>query len=344
MRQFESNVTEAAFSGPPVTAAGEPSPHSYRHAVACAIFALLLCAFWFAAKTNPIGSLPHFPAIFASFALMLSVLWFAGFGLADFVADHLISPASRVLGSSVLALPYLVSSIPQGQFQWRYFAALIAIPVAFSALLSLRVLPQRLTWQDTFTLVVLATALMTHSLSGAWPAKGLGSLPKLYLADVALYGFLVARRLEGVGYSFVPERTAFVNGARQWLYFAPIGIGLGLALHFIAFYPRIHSPLRGAAIFAGIFLLTAVPEEFFFRGVLQNLLEPLVGRTRALVVASVLFGLSHFPKGATFNWRYVLLATIAGIFYGRAWRARRQLLASSLTHAAVDTVWSLWFR
>jgi len=54
--------------------------------------------------------------------------------------------------------------------------------------------------------------------------------------------------------------------------------------------------------------------------------------------------LSHFNKGASFNWRYVGLATIAGIFYGRAWRVRRQVLASSITHTAVDVVWSLWFK
>jgi len=35
---------------------------------------------------------------------------------------------------------------------------------------------------------------------------------------------------------------------------------------------------------------------------------------------------------------------VAGFFYGRAWRSRRQLLASAVTHTAVDVVWSLWFR
>jgi membrane protease YdiL (CAAX protease family) len=61
-------------------------------------------------------------------------------------------------------------------------------------------------------------------------------------------------------------------------------------------------------------------------------------------VAALLFGLSHFNHGARFNWRYVLLAAIAGIFYGRAWRARRQIFASVVTHTAIDVVWSLWFR
>ena len=92
------------------------------------------------------------------------------------------------------------------------------------------------------------------------------------------------------------------------------------------------------------FLLVAVPEEMFFRGILQNLLETRLGPQGALVLAAVLFGLAHFNKAATFNWRYVVLATIAGIFYGRAWRVRRQVLASSITHTAVDVVWSLWFK
>jgi membrane protease YdiL (CAAX protease family) len=62
-------------------------------------------------------------------------------------------------------------------------------------------------------------------------------------------------------------------------------------------------------------------------------------------VAAVIFGLSHFNKPLPFNWRYVLLATIAGIFYGRAWRsAGRRIVASEITHTLVDVVWGLWFR
>jgi uncharacterized protein len=89
----------------------------------------------------------------------------------------------------------------------------------------------------------------------------------------------------------------------------------------------------------------ALPEELYFRGLVQNLLERHMGRNAALIAASILFGLSHFNKRTIFfNWRYVLLAAIAGFFYGRAWRERKRLLASSVTHATVDTVWSIWFR
>ena len=39
-----------------------------------------------------------------------------------------------------------------------------------------------------------------------------------------------------------------------------------------------------------------------------------------------------------------LLAAIAGVFYGRAWRQERRVGASAITHACVDTVWSAFLR
>jgi membrane protease YdiL (CAAX protease family) len=78
---------------------------------------------------------------------------------------------------------------------------------------------------------------------------------------------------------------------------------------------------------------------------MQNLLERRIGRYPALVLTAILFGLSHFNKRALhFNWRYVLLAAIAGIFYGRAWRQDRRIGSSAITHSSVDTLWSLWLR
>ena len=78
---------------------------------------------------------------------------------------------------------------------------------------------------------------------------------------------------------------------------------------------------------------------------MQNLLERRLGRVWALFITSALFGLSHFNKRAAhFNGRYVLLATLAGIFYGLAWRQQRRIGASAITHASVDTIWSVWLR
>jgi hypothetical protein len=309
-------------------------------------FALLLFGFWQQAQrpsfVHAVGG--HVPSAFACFALLLAPIWFFGFGAGDWVRERLTSRIARLGLPLLLAVPYLVFAIPRDEFQWRYALTFGLIPVALSTLFEFAQLEQKFAWQDAVVLLFLALALEFRLLSGAWPYPGLGSLPKLYLADVALYAYLVVRRLERVGYSFAPSLSAFTIGLREWAFFAPIGIGLGLALQFIHFIPRQPSLMSVLLGLIATFLLTAVPEELFFRGILQNLLEPRIGPLKSLLVASALFGLSHFHKGAIFNWRYVLLAFLAGIFYGRAWRSRRQLLASSTTHTLVDVVWSLWFR
>jgi CAAX protease family protein len=99
-------------------------------------------------------------------------------------------------------------------------------------------------------------------------------------------------------------------------------------------------------VFAGIFLFTALPEEFLFRGLIQNWIERMRGRgVMSLLIASLIFGASHLNNGPPIpNYRYFVMATIAGIFYGRAWRTTGSLMASSLTHALVDTIWSVVFR
>ncbi len=323
-----------------------PYPSAKPNPATTAIFALLLVGFWFEAQhlsvTGALGD-AVIPA-FASFALLLAPLWFFAFGLGDVLQAALRSKVALTFAPAVLALPYLLFAIPLHEFQFTFAAVLAVFPVALSAFLQRAPRVQRLLWQDVVVLLVLAFTLELRLLSGAWPYAGLGSIPKLYLADVALYLYLVVRPIEGMGYSFRPRGSAFLIGAREWLYYLPLALGLGLSLHFIRFFPRTHSIGHIVAGVLVTFLLTAVPEEIFFRGILQNLLEPIAGRGRALAIASIIFGLSHFHKGAAFNWRYVILATVAGIFYGRAWREKRQLLASSTTHTAVDVVWSLWFR
>jgi membrane protease YdiL (CAAX protease family) len=174
---------------------------------------------------------------------------------------------------------------------------------------------------------------------------GLSGMPKLLFVDAGLYGYLVVRPLAGIGFDFRLNRSDVTIGLREFLYFTPIALGVGFALAFL----HLHRTPGSAVAFAAGWLFTlffvALPEELFFRGLMMNMLERRVGVRRALVITALLFGLAHFNKRAEyFSWRYVILAAIAGVFYGRAWLARRRLLASSITHATVDTVWSIWLR
>ncbi len=111
-------------------------------------------------------------------------------------------------------------------------------------------------------------------------------------------------------------------------------------LRFIAWHPQWRGAPAFAADFLTLFLFVALAEELFFRGLLQNLLEgSFHSRYGAQAVTAILFGLSHIRHAPFPNWRYVALATVAGWFYGAAYRKHRSLMASATTHALVDTLW-----
>jgi uncharacterized protein len=99
-------------------------------------------------------------------------------------------------------------------------------------------------------------------------------------------------------------------------------------------------PVGFIASFIAIFLTIAVPEELLFRGLIQNFLQKTWQRAFvALVVTSIVFGLAHLNNGPSPDWRYAVLASIAGFFYGRAYLQSGGLMAPALVHASIDAVW-----
>jgi hypothetical protein len=318
---------------------------------ACSGYVLLLVV-WFAAIhfaiEKRIGG--HMASSFTAFALLMAPYWFFGFGAAETLKRLISSRAARALLPGLLLVPYLIFSVPRGEFQWTYATALFGIPVGIAALFEF-LTPRatqnaraRLRWQDVVVLAAIGLPVEFGWISESFPHSGLSALPKLLLVDSALYAFLVVRGLEGVGYDFWPRLRDLAVGLRECGFFAPIAIGLGIWLRFITPHGGMPSVSSASAELVITFFLVAIPEELFFRGLLQNLLEPRIGYRASLLITAVVFGLSHFNKPHSFNWRYVILATIAAIFYGRAWHDRHRLLTSATTHTLVDVTWSLWFR
>lgn len=313
-----------------------------RAFIACAIFAVLMLAIWFAVHQQARLMGINVPRAFASFVLLFAPLWFFGFEAAENVKR--LGQLPKILLPGTLSLSYFALAAGTAEFQWRAAVIVIAFPVLVAAFLELPQLQQKMTLRDTIALAIIVAAYFQGWLRIAWPSPFLALFPKLFLANIVLYCFLVVRKIEGTGYSLIPKRSDLRIGIRNWAFYLPIALVLGELTGFIHFHPRVPnvSQMLGGTLFT--FLLVALPEEMFFRAILQNLLETRVGRFGALLAASALFGLSHFNHGPAFNWRYMVLAAIAGIFYGRAWRAERRVLASVLTHTAVDLAWVLWFR
>ncbi len=320
--------------------------------VACATYALLLVAFWFVARHFAIEARihGHMASRFTAFALLLAPYWFFGFGAAEMLQQFLTNRAIRVLVAGLLLVPYLVFSVPRGEFRWIDALVLFSIPVAIAALFEflppggVRPATGKLCWQDVIALAVVGLPVEFGWIRGGFPHPGLSALPRILLMDSALYAFLVVRRLDGVGYDFRARVRDVVIGLRECSFFALIAIVLGIGVGFIAPHGGMPPASSASAALLVTFFLVAIPEELFFRGLLQNLLEARIGYPGSLFLASAIFGLSHFNKPLPFNWRYVLLGTMAGVFYGRAWHDRRRLLSSTTTHTLVDVIWSWWFR
>ena len=294
------------------------------------------------------------------------------FGLAGerVIQAAALWPRSLRIGLPVLcAFPYVFISVWHQMFSLSWLALYTILPVAIAWLLAQAAAAdadQRGNWRDVLVLLILGLPVDLRWFERAWPS-GLSGLGKLLLVDAGLYGFIAIRQLRGMGFDFHFRWDDWKTGLRELAFFAPLVIGLGLALGFI--HPHANLPRPSMMLtFVYIFVFIAVPEELYFRAWVQNLLEARLtsfmgARARndaglgavpvaasrtaqrlALVITSILFGLSHFNKrSAHFNWRYVVLATLAGIFYGRAWREKRRVPASAITHASVDAIWTLWF-
>jgi hypothetical protein len=253
----------------------------------------------------------------------------------------------RLLAPALLCTPYLLVASASRTFHWAWLALYALLPVAVSILMWQAAQidsDQHGNWRDFLVLAILGLAVDLRWFEHAWPAP-LVVFNKMLLLDTGIYGLLAVRQINGAGFDLRLRLRDIAIGLREFAFYAPIAIALGLSIGFLHLHASSPPLSRLAVASLFTFLFIAVPEELFFRGWLQNLLERRIGRLPALLLTAALFGLSHWNKRALhFNWRYVLLATVAGIFYGRAWRQERRVAASSIGHAAVDTVWSFWLR
>ena len=243
-------------------------------------------------------------------------------------------------------VPYLIYALPTGQFQIAPFLVLACIAIAASF------------WFLIFPASVAAdlgfiTLLAAIFLSKVFKKIYLPPYDKVYL-DVLGHLMLIRlgtsvmllqRRFKGLGFGFIPSWRECAVGLRYFLYFLPVGIPLGWALGIVTFHGRPGSEWQSLGIFLGIFWVVALSEEFVFRGVLLQWITRLTGkRWTALAIASVIFGLCHLGFRGFPNWRMAIFATVAGAFWGEAYRAGRSIRASMVAHALVVTTWMKWLN
>jgi membrane protease YdiL (CAAX protease family) len=291
-------------------------------------------------------------AVLESFTLLMGV--FVGLTSAAFVRQlrhwAVASPAAALAPPFLLVVPYLIYALGTGSFSLLALGKLVAYIAVPTALLWPDRLHnrERIGWRDVAAMLALAVPVAAHWLEGIWVwPQNLYLFRPIYCVLVGGYGFMVLRNLDGVGYRLVWRADDVSQALMNLVGFALPAIPLGIVLGFL--HPHSNPDLSAGRFileFIGIYLTVAIPEEFLFRGVLQNLLARSIQSgprgLYGLLITSVVFGLAHLHHAPVPNWRYAILATLAGIFYGNTFRARQRLCASGLTHALVDTIWHFW--
>jgi uncharacterized protein len=289
-----------------------------------------------------------FAATLTAFAFFfLVMLLFAARGISDSLSGRFSTGGGFLLGACAF-LVYLIYALGTNTFAFTratVVAALVLLPLALAA--SAERQPPG-TWQDFFTLAGVWTAVKFLPSHWLWPYPG-GRLAYVFTVllcvNVALATFVLLRRANGIGYSIGWGKSWSLYILGSLIVFGCIAIPLGQGMHFIQFAPRWGAWSSLPPVALGVLFFTAWPEEFLFRGLLQNMLAHASKNDLAgWWTASVLFGFSHITNGGFPNWRYVILASIAGFFYGWTWRKTGSIFASAIVHASVDVTWHFLFR
>jgi uncharacterized protein len=316
---------------------------------AITIWALIVAATAIAAPYLGFGG-PRLAFALAVAALLFAFeFWLAAPGVLD-RARTWLGGHSRFLAPIIPLFAVIIYSFAvTASLKWMLVAAAYAIIPSLLLASSAGKPPG--TWEDYVAAIFIWLAvwptppyrLLYHIFP--YPPPLTHTLSILMALSTAVAAYVLLRKLDGIGYAAEWKRGFGWHFGFHFLVLAAIEIPLGLKIGFLAFDPtlaRIKS-LPVAAI--GILFFTAWPEEFLFRGILQNCFSrTFKNEWVGLGIASVIFGFSHILHAPAPNWKYVLMATIAGIFYGRAWIKTGSLLPGTLVHALVDLCWHILFR
>ena len=146
---------------------------------------------------------------------------------------------------------------------------------------------------------------------------------------------------------YVPELAERDEGARNatrfvWRFLVLVLVAMALAVlsGYVRWDPKL--PSWWPMWMWSMVVLTALPEEALFRGVIQTWLAggQLGGQPWwAIVTAGVVFGLAHLAGGPL----YVLVASAAGVGYGWIYASTRSIGAAIAAHTGLNAVHFFFF-
>jgi uncharacterized protein len=253
--------------------------------------------------------------------------------------------------AAIWAAPLLLTAV---------FAAASALASAFSAALTVIVLGYTcapvlcryaLGGRADFLAVLLLWLPIEFAAGAALvPRAAQGFLHSVAYGIAIVLGltlFLGFRPIDGMKYNLPRAWRDLWLPLAGFAVLAPVLAVVGVTIGFI---PPPHWPVQPtgkmAAAVGIIFVGTALPEEILFRALIQNLMMQRFGPSmQTLFWASFIFGCAHLDNGPQPlpNWRYMILATIAGLAYGKVFQKSSSVVSSAALHMMVDWTKHFYF-
>jgi uncharacterized protein len=192
---------------------------------------------------------------------------------------------------TVMFLLYLVYLVQNGQNILQGNPWLLVYIVYFPVVVfALKNDPKRkIGWLDftVFVLALLPTAFFSIKQNSEVPFHGGGfdSLSHIMIILTGAYAFGVVRGIKDVGFILEFNLKSFVTAMLVWVSFYLVVFVFGRSVHFIEVvgYSVSFDILVKSIFFSfiGTFLHTALFEELFFRGILQNMLTKRIAHGKS---------------------------------------------------------------
>jgi len=191
---------------------------------------------------------------------------------------------------------------------------------------------QQIDWFDftTFVIFLLFTTFIKVEPSGNLPFAGkiFGSVYKISLMLIAVYAFGTIRGLDNIGFVPVLNLKYLWRAVWVWFVFYLFVVVVGYSVDFIKYIGH-ESVTKELVTKIGLtlvvtFLNTAIFEELFFRGILQNMLMKRIGQAKSwkifwlfgfLIAIPLAFLVGYTLKGGM-QWFPALMVTL---IFAAAW-------------------------
>ena len=143
---------------------------------------------------------------------------------------------------------------------------------------------------------------------------------------------------------FKQYKEIFVRNFHLFLVSVALLFIFGTLFKYIVFDPKLPSIGFILLWMMKMLFFTVIVEELFFRFFIQNNLVKILGEGKnkqiiGLFLASSLFGIAHFSGGISF----VLLAFVAGLFYGGIYLKTKRLEMAILLHFLLNSLHFFFF-